>query len=249
MMRVLKCEFWLRSFPLGPFLARIIELETARGKRSVLILPDFRVSLFSIRTIFIWISHILTRIDNDLDNALTFHKKTESADEGIPIDELLPLMNPSMTNIDVISLIIFLNILMDHVARFLKFLFRSESTPKTKSFYDLKKSLKDFKSPRLLELNKIIQDTDWFQNLKNLRDHPIIHRGEKHSQIGIHKERIGIHLRYVENRMVKNVFLSNLEIDKICKNIYHFLEDLNEYLCTNFDYLPLEVVKKWTKEE
>lgn len=95
-------------------------------------------------------------IDNDLYNDLEFHKKLRLVSQGVrvTVDELPP-SNPHLTNIDIVSLIVFLNILMDDTARFLKFLFRGESTPKTKNF----DKLKNFKivKPRILEFEPFIR--------------------------------------------------------------------------------------------
>jgi len=80
--------------------------------------------------------------------------------------------------------------------------------------------------------------------LKDLRDKPIVHKGEKDSGIGRHGNNIGISLRYIQDRKIKEKFISNLDIDIICENVYHFLDNLNVYLCKNFEYLPLKVEKK-----
>jgi len=153
----------------------------------------------------------------------------------------MPPSNPFLTNIDIVSLIVFVNILMDDITRFLRFLFRGESTPKTKNFDKLKETMNNLEGQKLEELNRIIQNTDWYQELKDLRDKPIVHRGHKDSGIGIHGNRIGIYLRYIQDRKIRETFISNLEIDRICENVYRFLKDLNEFLCKNFDYLPLEI--------
>jgi len=205
----------------------------------------FRVSLFTVLTTYRWIGFILKRIDNDLYNDLESHKKFELLSEGVraTADEM-PTFNPFLTNIDIISLIVFVNILMDDIARFLRFLFRGESTPKTKNFDKLKKTMNNLEGQKLEELNRIIQNTDWYQELKDLRDNPIVHRGDRDSGIGIYGERIGISLRHIKDRKIRETFMSNLEIDKICENVYRFLKDLNEFLCKNFDYLPLEVPRK-----
>jgi hypothetical protein len=74
-----------------------------------------------------------------------------------------------------------------------------------------------------------------------MRDWSIVHRGEKDSAIGLRCTRIGIHLRYKKEQKTTEKFISSREIDVICENVYRFLKDLNEFLCKNFDYLPLEI--------
>lgn len=245
MTKILKFKPWIGSFPLSPFLKKLDELKSAEGNRRILILMKFRVSLFTILNTYTWIGFILKRIDNDLYNDLESHKKFQLVSKGVRVtaDEMPP-SNPFLTNIDIVSLIVFVNILMDDITRFLRFLFRGESTPKTKNFDKLKKTMNNLEGQKLEELNRIIQNTDWYQELKDLRDEPIVHRGDKDSGIGISGERIGIYLRYIKDRKIRETFISNLEIDKICENVYGFLKGLNEFLCRNFDYLPLEVTKK-----
>jgi len=235
----------MESFPLNPFQEKLLELKSAEGKRRILIQTKFRVSLYTILTNYTWIGFIQKRIDNDLYNDLEYLKKLQLISQGVRVtaDELPP-SNAHLTHIDITSLMIFLNILMDDVTRFLKFLFRGESTPKTKSFDKLKKTINNLEGPKLEELNRIIQNTDWYTELKDLRDKPIIHHGDRDSGIGRQGNRIGIYLRYIQDRKIREKFISNLEIDIICGNVYCFLKDLNEFLCKNFDYLPLEVIKK-----
>lgn len=245
MTKILKFKPWLNSFPLNSFKNKIDKLKSAEGKRRILILTNFRISLHTILITYTWIRSILKRIDNDLYNDLELLKKLQLVSQGVRVtaDELPPF-NVHLTNIDITSLIIFLNILMDDVTRFLKFLFIGESRPKTKNFDKLKKTMNNFEGEKLEELNIIIQNIDWYKELKDLRDKPIVHKGERASGIGRDGNRIGIYLRYIQARKIREKFISNLEIDIICENVYHFLNDLNEFLCKNFDYLPLEVIKK-----
>ena len=63
------------------------------------------------------------------------------------------------------------------------------------------------------------------------------------SGVGIHEGRIGIYLRYIQDRKIRETYISNLEIEKMCENIYGFLKDLNEFLSSNFNHLPLEEPK------
>jgi hypothetical protein len=245
MTKILKCKLWIDSFPLNPFSKKLDELKSAEGNRRVLILTKFRISFFTILNTYTWIRFILKRIDDDLYNDLESHKKLQLVSKGVRVivDEMPP-SNTILTNIDIASLIVFLNILMDDIARFLRFLFAGESTPKTRSFDKLKKTMNNLEGQKLEELNRIIQDTDWYQELKDLRDNPIVHKGHKGSGIRISGERIGVYLRYIQDQNTRETFMSNLEIDRICENVYGFLESLNEFLCRNFDCLPLEVKKK-----
>lgn len=248
-MKILKCINqsidWLGSYPLNPFEDKLEELKTVNEKRRILILTRFRFSLWTIHITYTWIGFILERIDNDLYNHLEFNKKLHLVDKEIKItaDELPP-SNPHLTKIDIISLTIFLNILMDDVTHFLYYIFIGESIPETNSFADLKKTVSNFEGNELEELNRIIQNTAWYRELKDLRDKPIVHHGLRNSAIGIKGNEIGIYLHYAQNQK----FMSNREIDLIADNVRFFLIDLNEYLCKNFDYLPLNGKKKNSSE-
>ncbi len=247
MTKILNCPSWLGSFPLNPFLKKLDELKSAEGKRRILILTKFRISLNTILITYTMIKYIIQRIDIDLSNDLDFLKKLDLVGQGVEVtaDELPP-SNSHLTHIDITSFIIFLNILMDDVTHFLQFLLRpiDEQTPQTKDFHKLKKTVSNFEGQKLEELSRIIQNTEWYEELKELRDKHIIHKGEKNSGIGRNGNNIGIYLRYRQKRKITEKYISNLEIDKYCENTNNFLKDLNEFLCKNFDYLPIEVTRK-----
>jgi len=141
-MNILKSGSWISSFPLKPFLEKLHALKSAKGERRILILTRFRVSIYTILTTYTWIGFIQNRIDNDMYNNLEFIKKLDLVRQGVrvTVDELPP-SNAHLTHIDITSLIIFLNILMDDVTRFLKFLFKGGFIPKTKSFDKFKKTI------------------------------------------------------------------------------------------------------------
>jgi hypothetical protein len=142
---------------LKPFLEKLYELKTVTGKRRILILNKFRISLNTFLTIYTWIGFILGRIDNELHNASEHLNKLELVEKGIIVsaDELPPL-RLHLINIDIISLIMFLNILMDDVTRFLDFLFIGKSKPQTKDFDKFKKTVSSFEGQQLEEMNRII---------------------------------------------------------------------------------------------
>lgn len=243
-MKFLKLKPWIGAFPLKPFSEKLRALKSAEGERRFLILTNFRVSLHTILINYIWIGLIQNRVDNDLYNNLEMAKKLDRVSQGVRVtrDELPP-SDPHLTHIDITSLIIFLNILMDDVTRFLKFLFKGKVRPKTKSFDQLKKTINNLQGQYFEELNKIIQDTYWYEELKDLRDKPIVHKGEKDSGIGRQGNIIGVYFRYIQGQKTRERFISNLDIDIICDNVYRFLKELNGFLCKNFDYLPLEAIK------
>ena len=76
MTKILKCPSWVGSFPLNPFLKKLDELKSAEGKRRIMILTKFRISLYTILITYTMIRYIIQRIDNDLSKNLVFFKKS-----------------------------------------------------------------------------------------------------------------------------------------------------------------------------
>lgn len=228
---------------MSSFREKLYEMKSAEDRKRILMRTDFRVSFNTVLVTYIWIGHILKRIDNELSNDLAFLETLRLVERGVHVTvNDLPPSDPNLTNIDIMSLIIFSNILMDDIARFLNFLFWGESKPKTKNFDVLKKTIGNFDGCGLEKLKQIIQNTSWYEQLKELRDKPIVHKGKKDISIGGKGQTIGIWLRYIRDGKIKEWFYANTDIDKLCGNMLRFLTDLNTFLCQNFESLPIKVV-------
>lgn len=240
-MKILDHQPWRGTFPLAPFFQKFYRLKSAKGKKRVFMLTDFRASFYTVSVTYTWIGYILDRVDNDLYNCLVFFDILERARPRSVSADQLPQFDAHLTTIDVMSLIIFCNILMDDIARFLGFLFWGESKPRTGSFNDLKKTIQNFDGRGMQQLKNIIQNANWFDDLKELRDKPIVHKGEREPSAIKKGQEAGVWLRYVEKGRIKERFCSNRTIDNLCNNIYGFLADLNNHLCAIFDLLPIEV--------
>jgi hypothetical protein len=236
-MNILKSDYWIGSFPLNPFLKKLHALKSVEEERNFFSSVRFGVSTSTMLTTYTWIGFILNRIDEDFSCNLEFFKKLDLVNQGVAVDKLPP-HKANLINIDIISLIIFFNILMDDVMHFLGFLFKGQITPDMKSFFHFKNSLGKLKiqGQNSEELKSIILNTDWYEDLKKMRDKHIVHKGVKDS--GISSQ--GIYLRYINNKRIEEKFISNLEIDIMCENVFNFLEKLNMWLFKNLDNLPLK---------
>lgn len=240
MYKILTITPWGGSFPLNQF--RLKMGKTDQSNPELANQGNLRVNFDSILTIFTWIGVILERIDNNLDNDIRHQQKLREALQGKRVKYTeLPPSDINKTCIDVVSLILFLNILMDDVSRFLRFIFKGAQCPRTKGFHQLRKDLGKFQGTHVSELNGIIQSTTWYPNLKDLRDKNIVHKGEKSSMIGTNLDEIGIFIRYIENRKVHEEYFSNKKVDYYCQNVHSFLTNLNYFLVKYYDELPLEV--------
>lgn len=231
--KIVDYDSWRGKWPLRLFWEKLgaLDFKDLESTRRVLMKTKFRVSYNTILTIYTWIGCILERLDSEMSIWLEPELKNRLR------------VNPHLINLDIISLILFCSILMESIPRFLGSLLSSRRRPKTGSFANFKKTIKDYEGVGLEELKKVIENTTWFEELKELRDKPIAHRGHHYAQIGTIGERVGIWLLYIKNGKLKEKFYSNLEINELCQKIHHFLEDLNKFLCDNFDLLPIRITK------
>lgn len=238
-MKILNHSPWFGTFPLNPFRRKIWELN--EGNSSFTSMRKASIPLNTVLVTYTWITYILERIDNSMSNHLIFSKKLDSAQRGEHVSfEALP---PSgyFLNLDINSFIIYLHILMDDVSRFMEYLFIENSILKHNKFLRLKNSLNNCIGDKIEELSVIFQKTEWYKELNDLRRQPAVHTGVRIGGIVTQGEIVGIYLRHFigKKRRLKSIFISNLEIDEMCDNAHSFLEELNGFLCTNFDYLPL----------
>ena len=241
-MKILNHRPWFGTFPLEPIHIKIWELSRSEGNSRFISKHKLRISLSTVNVTYTWITNILMRIDDELNNHLEFTKKIRLLPEGVPVSfDELPPASSHLVNLDINSLIIYLHILMDDVSRFMEYLFVENRLLKHDKFLRLKNSINNYEGDRIEELNTIIQKTKWYNELNQLRKQPVVHTGVKIGGIEVRGETVGVYLRHFigkKNRL-KSKFISNLEIDEMCDNVHSFLNELNEFLCTNFDYLPL----------
>jgi hypothetical protein len=246
-MRVLNHTPWGGAFPLSHFNKKIHEFEVVDERQNVLKNLYFQYSLGTVSTTYQWLVNIIERIDENFFNVIPHSKILARVSQGdrIHYDELPPIKVP-VINLDVYSLIIFLDILLDDTSRFLEYLFIEPHFLKFGCFKDLKYSMNKCGGERIEELNKIIQSTDWYLELNKLRNQPVVHIAARQNMIERRGDNVGIYLRTRTSKykISEIKFMSNLVIDELCDNVHSFLKELNNFLCNNFDYLPMESRKK-----
>jgi hypothetical protein len=250
-MKILKCDDWLNlPFPMTPFAEKLENVKIEREKTQVMARKsELWVRLWTITVDCSYVREILRRLDGDFFDSLECNRKMRQVVKGSKIksEELPPANYITLTNIDITSLVLFLHILMDDVARFMQFLLKtSGKSPKFNSFTDLKKTVSKFEGNKLEQLIQIIDHAYdvWYEELDILRDKPIVHFRRIPLNLCIEGDEIGVRLQYRENKKTEEKFISNLKVDCLCNHAYRFLVDLNGYLCENFDHLPLEISEK-----
>lgn len=242
-MKILNHSPWFGTFPFKRFRTKIWGLKVSEGKSRFISGHHARISLNTVLVTYSWISDILERIDNSMNNHFIFSRKLDSVKRGehVSVKELPP--SGHFLNLDINSLIIFLHILLDDVSRFKEYLFVENRILQYDKFLRLKKSLKKCNGDKIKELSVIFQKTEWYKKLNDLRRQPVVHTGVRMGQIMTSGENIGVYLMQFKGKKkrIDSVLISNLEIDEMCDNIHSFLEELNEFLCVNFDYLPFNI--------
>jgi len=243
-MKILKSQIWLGNNPLSKFHKKLDELKHAEGKRRFLILAKFRVSLYTIYTTITWIGYIQKRLDDDFFNGLEWNKVLERASKEKVSADKLPPFNAHLLNVDIHTLIIFLNILLDDIVKFLNYLLSGRKKPRIKGFYQFKHDLDYFQGEKFNRLKEIISETDWYKELKDLRDDPIVHKGISSSGIIYKENTICVQLLHLQDGKINERIFTNEDVNFYLDSVYNFLVELNDYLCEQFDSLPIEIKKK-----
>ncbi len=246
-MRVLNHSPWIGTFPLNPFHEKIYEKKSPEKEQNLPITPFLRIAFSTVLLSYTLTTRIIERIDNDMANFIEFRKIFQLVRSGVSVSyNEMPLDSAHLMNLDIHSLIIFLDILLDDTSRFLEYLFIESHFLNFGSFLQLKNSLKSYGGERVEELSEIFKRTDWYEELNKLRNKPVVHTGVKGGGVGTEGDQVGIYLRTrtKKNKISEAKFMSNVEIDRVCDNVHSFLNELNSFLCQNFESLPLKVRKK-----
>ena len=203
----------------------------------------FRLTFEAIKTPYQWISLVLERMDSDLYSSLDLLNGNHGASKGENVDHYELLLNKSLeTNVDIITLMLFITILMDELARLIKFSIIGTRRPETNNFQSLKETLPNFKGKHISEFNNIIQDTDWYSNLEDLRDYSIS-QSDKENILINEGEEIGVVLRFMVDGKSNKKFITNSIIDEYSEQAYNFLEKISIFLETNVEDLPLRTIE------
>lgn len=229
---VLDYVSWLGEFPLSPFqekLDSLIPEELEGTDRYELVLMRFRMLIGDLLVMYRLIGQIIRRLDRDFINL----QKKDYTPKSEPEDDMFYVL--SLINLDFISYLLFSRILMDKVARLLYSVTKGER-PSINRFVDWKKKIS--KEQRIVpsELKELIINTPWFDELKDVRDDYVVHNG--YALHGISNWDTII-LRSITNN--SEIKYDITRIQNMCDDISGFLEKLNNYLCVNFEKLPIKI--------
>ncbi len=155
----------------------------------------------------------------------------------------MPPFDPYLLNIDIHSLIIFLNILLDSSVRLLDYFLSGAKKPSKRNFYRFKKDLDLYTGIHFDQFCEIVNKTAWHKELKDLRDDPIVHHPASYSGVNYGNE-IGITLAHIHDRKLKQRVFTSKDVDFYCDSVFSFLLELNNFFVDIFDDLPLIISKK-----
>lgn len=152
-----------------------------------------------------------------------------------PEDDLFYVL--SLVNLDFTSFILLTRILMDKVARLLYNISKGDR-PSIKRFVDWKKKILKDEVIVPPNLKKLIVNTPWFDELKDVRDDYVVHDG--YTAYGV-KNWNTLILRSITDGT--EIHYDTTKIQKLCDDIPNFLDNLNNFLCDYFEILPVEIIR------
>ena len=232
--KLLNWEIWYVN-PLNPFFEKMNEIEPEKVKgtnRWYFVTPRFRGLYFDIVSMFILIGQILRRLNRDFLNIKKpIPKKWTPSD---PEDELF--LKSSLATIDFNSLILFLGLLLEKVARLLRGISRGDR-PGPLSFTDWRKDIINGKFLVPSDLEELIKKTFWYDDFEKLRNRYTAHYGFHIGGI-LNSNALQLLSHYEEEKRYDID-----DIQKLSDEIYRFFEDLNKFLCDNIDSFPIHIKK------
>jgi len=235
---VLDYVTWLAESPLGTFFEKLNNLEPdiVRGtNRWKFVTMGFRGLYFDIVMMFRLIGQILRRLNRDLSNLRKpIPKKWSPSD---PEDERFYVL--SLAKIDFTSLIIFLGILLEKVARLLHNISEGDR-PSPIRFSKWRNDIIKGKFLVPNDLIKLLMNTSWYDEFNNLRNRYTVHYGYS---IGSVVMAIKTEIQLLSHYKKEQIMYDINDIQRLCDDIYRFFEDLNEFLYDNFDSFPIRIIK------
>lgn len=154
--------------------------------------------------------------------------------------------------LDIRSLLIFIVMLMDKLARLLSLIINKKEKPlKSRDFYHFKRDLAKLRGEEMEKFGQLIDDnTEWFEKVKDWRDDFVVHHpGASGAMIfGNGKAYAALTTRKTISREPKYIIMDSQatdipieELDRILLQLKKLLKVLDEYLCSHINILPIEV--------
>ena len=157
--------------------------------------------------------------------------------------------NVELFCLDTASVLIFVNIFMDKLAKFLGQLIKAEKV-RTKNFSCFMDSLRELKIGKIRELVQLIDEhTKWFVDFKDARDDFVVHHPGAGRAIELLDGKAFVVLTTAKGgtKEAKHVLMNSeakgISIDDISDSLERLrslLKNLNEFLCENLGSLPIK---------
>lgn len=243
---------WKAEYNLGKSIWE--KLESNETYVEVSLRKKLRLKCLDLHCVFLDLALIVSRINEDgsivnrqeelfkiaHDRMWTDEEEKEYESLQFSINYLL---------LDVKTLLVNIVIFMDVLAQFLSLCIRSEKQPKSKSFSSFERDLKKYEGREIEELKKMIgENTDWFDDVKDLRDDFIIHHpAARHTlefrdgvaYIPLTTTKKGHDQRHIVlDAIARSISIE--KIDSILSQLKELLKKLNEYFYKNIHMLPFE---------
>ena len=237
---------WNQSSPFQTFLKLLDALN-----KELLLNPDtiigtdkekmakwgFSFLCFDIITMYRYIGEIMRRLNRDF----LILEKREMKPQKEPEDDFFGTLH--RTHVDFLSLIVFLNILMEKAARLLVNISKG-NTPSDISFNDWKKDIRNNKITLHQKLRELILNTPWFDEIRNIRvKYAVHHNYSMGGIIDYNTTQLVSHLRRKNGKQMQMLYHIR-DIQRISDSILTFFNDLGDYISTNFDSLPIRIEMK-----
>lgn len=233
---IFEWEKWFGS-PLSLFFEKLNSLdpEELRGTdRWKYVTSGFRGLYFDIVMMFRLIGQITRRLNRDFENIIEHYPPRGKWSPSDPEDELFNVL--FLAQIDFTSLIVFLGILLEKVARLLHNITKG-NRPYSIRFSKWRNEIRNEKYVVPDDLKKLMEDTPWYDEFYKLRNKYTVHYGYSIGGI-INNTKIQL---LSHNEQETEIIYDIEDIKKISSDIYLFFNDLNEFLCGNFDIFPIKM--------
>lgn len=157
--------------------------------------------------------------------------------------------NVELFCLDTASVLVFVNIFMDKMAKFLGQLIKAERV-RTKSFGHFMNDLRKLKADKIRELIQLIDEhTKWFVDFKNMRNVFVVHHPGAGRAVEFLDSKAFVVLTTAKegtkeaNHVLMNSKAKGISIDDIddsLERLKSLLKKLNEFLCENLGSLPIK---------
>lgn len=233
--KILDWETWFTSTPLSPFIEKLDTLDPEKVKgtnRWKYVTPIYRFLVWDIITMFRWIGQTLRRLNRDFHNVINDDHRPKKEPEDNYFNVLF------LVNIDFNTLIGFLGILLEKVARLL-YNSTEGNRPYSIRFSKWRDDMVNGKYLVPNDLEELMRKTLWYSKFEKLRNKYTIHYGYS---IGGIVDNTKIQL-LSHNEEDKEILYNIDDMQELCYDVISFFEELNKFLCENFDSLPIKIKK------